>query len=149
MRWVAIAFLVTVIAGLGFVSTEKIYDDGLWPLSVTVQSASGKRINGISAEAFVNVERAREMEIDPPPLEATRVFHSRYSAVQEPKVEEPLKVNIPTSETIQSSLLWTYRKFFQYHGLLVVVEYEGGKLGGYAVDIPDLRQARNVTVEVP
>jgi hypothetical protein len=46
-------------------------------------------------------------------------------------------------------VVWTRRRFFQYRGLLVVVEYEDGKLEGRAVELPDLRQARSVTIEVP
>jgi hypothetical protein len=127
----------------------RICDDGLWALSVSVQSGSGQPIKGISTQAFVDLECARQMLANPPPRAATCVDHSIYSVVQEPMVEGTLKVNIPTSETSHSSLLWTYRRFFQYRGLLVVVEYESGNLEGRAVEIPDLRQARHVTVDVP
>jgi hypothetical protein len=150
MRWLVIALVVMVVTALAFIPFETIIDDGLWPLSVTVRSTAGRPIKGISAEAFTSVEDARKLLADLPPLALTRWEKSIHSVVQEPKVDEPLKINIPTSETIHRSLLWTtHRRFFQYRGLLIVVEYEGGKLEGRAVEIPDLRQVRHVTVEVP
>src|SRR5262245_15043393 len=99
MRWLVVALLLMIFAALGFVPGQKIYDDGLWPLTVTVRSKAGQPIKGISAEAFLDVDSAREMLADPPPLALTRAENSVYAAVQEPKVDEPLKVTVPTSET--------------------------------------------------
>src|SRR5262245_2105365 len=130
MRWIAIVLLVALVVGVGLIPGEKIYDDGLWDLSVTVRSVSGQPIKGMSAQAFVDIAGAQGAVADPPPLAATRNASSlvaSYCAVQEPKADEPLKVKIPTSETSRCALLWTYRRFFQYRGLLIVAEYEGGK----------------------
>ena len=78
-----------------------------------------------------------------------RADNPRRASVQEPWLGWPLEVKVPTSETTYRSLVGTWRRFYQFHGLLVVVEYDDGKLEGRAVELPDLRQARNVTVEIP
>lgn len=149
MRWLQIVLVVIAVAAIAFVPFEKIYDDGLWPLSVTVHSSAGRPIKGFSAEAVLNVENAQQMLGNLLPLEVSRAEKSIYAAVQEPRADEPLVVNVPTSETSHCSLVLTHRRFFQYRGLLVVVEYKGGELEGRAVEIPDLRYARQVAVEVP
>jgi hypothetical protein len=147
---VAIVLLVVLLLASGLVPHSKIYDDGLWSLSVTVRSTSGQPIKGISAEALLDVQSAEKVLANPPPVWLTQAEHSIYSAVQQPKADEPLKVNVPTSQKLYDAFLWTYRgRFFQYRGLLVVVEYQSGKLEARAIEIPDLRHTRDVSVEVP
>jgi hypothetical protein len=147
MRRIATALLAIVVAVIVTCPFEKIYDDGLWPLTVTIRSATGRPINAVSAEAFTSVADARQRLDNPPPPAATRDEQSSYSAVQEPYLGRPLEVKVPTSQTSFRSLLWTHRRFFQYRGLFVVVEYEGGKREGHVVGIPDLRQSREVSIE--
>src|SRR5258708_39465949 len=80
MRWLATVIVVIVLAAIGFIPFEKIYDDGLWPLSVTIRSTANRPITGASAEAFGGVENARQLLANPPPTAVTRVEHSRYAA---------------------------------------------------------------------
>jgi hypothetical protein len=159
-RHVAIAIVLLVIGAAALFPYSKIYDDGLWPITVVIHSMENRPIKGYSAEAMDDVEKARERLSVLMPMEVARAQKSLYSAVQEPKEEQPLQVEVPTSEVIESGLLWTSRRFFQYRGLLVVVEYEDGTLEGRAVEIPDLKKSqrlpprlkaleRSVVVEVP
>jgi hypothetical protein len=142
--------LVTVvIAIIAFVPIWKIIDDGLWPVTVTVHPTSDQPIKAVSAKAFSSVEEARETMADLPLPCVTRADYPRTASVQEPWPGQPLEVKIPTSEKTYRSLVWTWQRFYQFRGLLVVVEYEDGKLEGRAVELPDLRQARSVTIEVP
>jgi hypothetical protein len=145
-----IGLLVAVaLAAIAFGVGEKTVDDGLWPVTVTVRSASNQPIEAVSAEAFPGVAIVRARMDDLPPPAVTRADHSLYASVQEPWLGRPLEVKIPTSETTYRSLRWTHRRFYQFRSLRVVVEYEGGKLEGRAVELPDLRLARSVSIGVP
>jgi hypothetical protein len=72
-----------------------------------------------------------------------------YSASQPAYVGEPLSVKVPTSLTTHGALLWRYGRFYQYHKLVVIVEYQDGRREGRVTDIPDLHKGRAVTVEFP
>jgi hypothetical protein len=148
MRRIAIALLALTVAAIALTPFEKTYDDGVWPLALTIRSAAGRPISAVSAEPVLDVESARQLLENPLPPALTRVESPVRSVVQEPYLGRPLEVMVPTSETSFRSLLWTRRRFFQYHGLFVVVEYEGGTLEGRVAEIPDLRQSRAVSVEL-
>jgi hypothetical protein len=149
MRICATALVLLIFAGVALIPYQKFYDDGLFPVSVTVRSAAGRPIRGFSAEAVLS-RAAAEAELNRlvPPA-ATRVDNSIYAAVQEPFLGQPLKINVPASYKTRRSLVWDYRRYFQYRGVLVVVEWEGGKLEGRALELPDIRVSREVSVEFP
>jgi hypothetical protein len=145
MRKVAVALgLLLVFAAVAFVPFQKIYDDGMWPLSVVVRSARGTPISAASAQAFGDAESAGNVLEDLAPPETWL-----YSATREPFDGKALVVHIPTSECIQTSLLWSYRRFYQYSKLVVIVQYADGKREGQLVEIPDLRRSREVIVQFP
>jgi hypothetical protein len=149
MRRFTIVPVVLITAAVVLVLYQKMIDDGLWPVSVTVRSAAGRPIKAVSAEAMFSRPTA-EMELSRliPPA-AARIDNSIYGRVQEPFLGKPLKINVPTSETIHRSLVSNYKRFFQYRGLLVVAEFEDGKLEGRALELPDLRRGRELSVEFP
>ena len=137
--------VVVLMAGaIGFVPFWTIWDDGNWPLTVTVRSTSGSAIRAVSAEALDETDSVRYFLDQPIPPD-----DKHHSASQTPFVGEPLIVNVPTSSTIRGSLLWSYTRYYQYRKLVVVVEYQDGKREGRVVDIPDLHKNRMVTMEVP
>jgi hypothetical protein len=145
MRKVAVALVaVLVFAAVGLVPFQKIYDDGMWPLSVVVRSARGAPISAASAQAFGDAESAGYVLENLIPPESWL-----YSATREPFDGEAVVVHIPTSECIQTSLLWSYRRFYQYNKLVVIVRYTDGKREGQLVEIPDLRRSREVIVQFP
>ena len=149
MRCITIALVFLIIAGVAFTPYQKTHDDGLWPVSVTVCSASGRPIKAFSAEALMS-RAAGEAQLNRlvPPA-ATRIDNCIYAGVQEPFLGQPLEINVPFGYTIRGSLAWNYKRYFQYRGLLIVVEWEGGKLEGRALELPDLRVGREVNVEFP
>jgi hypothetical protein len=138
-----IMLLILAALGAGFFPFEKIYDDGIWLLEVTVRSAAGRPIKAVSGQAFGD------------PNEANYVLQNRippgklYSATQQPFRGEKLAVPVPTSWNIRRSLLWEYHSFHQYNKLVVLVRYEAGKEEGCLIDIPDLRLTREITIDVP
>ena len=147
VRCLTIALVCLITAGIALTPYQKTHDDGLWPVSVTVRAS--RPIKGFSAEAVLSRGTG---EVEPnrliPPAAAC-IDNSIYGGVQEPFTGQPLKINVPTSYTIRGSLAWNYKRYFQYRGLLVVVEFEDGKLEGRAVELPDLRESREVSVEFP
>jgi hypothetical protein len=146
-RW-AIAVLVTVTAFIAFCPFEKTSDGAFLPLTVTIRSEAGLPIKSASVQALVDVQSAtRSLDRLPPPA-VTLIENSMYSVAEEPFLGPALTVKVPSSETTYRSLCWTHRTHFQYRGLLVVVEYERGLLG-HVTEIPNLRETRVLTVEVP
>jgi hypothetical protein len=139
-----IAVVLSVIAARALLPLEKFYDDGLWPLSVTVRSASGKPIAAASGQAFGDAREAERVFQDLIPPET-----DLYSATQDPFRGQPLAVPVPTSYCVHSSLLWSHRRYFQFKKLVVIVQYEGGEREGRLVDIPDLRERRERVVDFP
>jgi hypothetical protein len=139
--------LLAVMAGLaaiGFLPIWKMYDDGLWPLSVSIRSASGSPIAAATCEVFGSPEAARSTLVDAIPAEA-----GIYTALEDPFRGGPVEVRVPTAETTRGSLLWRWKSFYQYKTLVVVVTYPDGHKEAVAAAIPDLRQTRAVTVTVP
>src|SRR5262245_8996229 len=104
MRWLLIAILVVAAVAM-LLPVQKIYDDGLWPLTVHISSTAERPIKAVSAEAFVGVESAHDLlrflKTLPPPI-YTREENSLYSAVQIPYLGQPLEVRVPTSNTTSS-----------------------------------------------
>ena len=139
-----IALLIVLAVCVGFIPSWTIWDDGLWPITVTLRSANGSAIRAVSAEAEDNPDFIRYY-LEQPILPA----FTHHSASQIPYVGKPLTVNVPTSLTTHGALLWRYTRFYQFHKLVVIVEYQDGKREGRVVDIPDLHKSRVVAVEVP
>lgn len=140
----AIGAAVVLVTAVCLVPVQTIWDDGLWPLSVTVSSVTGSPIASVSAEAFSSEAVARStLEHLTPPETRT------YSAVADPFIGEPLPVLVPTSYQTRSALVWSQSRYNQMRLLVVIVEYQDGRREGRLVEIPDLRQSRSVSVVFP
>jgi hypothetical protein len=142
-----VLILLAVIAGLtavGLMPVWKMHDDGLWPLSVSIQSASGSPIAAATCEVFSSPEASQYTLENAIPAEA-----AIYTALENPFRGGPVEVRVPTAETTRGSLLWRWKSFYQYNTLVVVVSYADGRREAVAAAIPDLRQTRAVTVTVP
>jgi hypothetical protein len=139
-----VALLIVLAVCIGFIPSWTIWDDGLWPVTVTIRSTSGSAIRTASAESLDDPEFVKfYLENLIPPEDR------RHSASESPYIGQPLAVNVPTSATTHGALLWSYTRFNQYRKLVVIVEYQDGRKEGRLVDIPDLHKFRTVTVEVP
>jgi|GEM_PF-4881102 len=144
VKRLAIVVAIVLAAGVCLTPVQTIWDDGLWPLSVTVTSASSAPIASVSGQAFSSEESARySLEHLAPP--DTRV----HSAVADPYTGEPLAVPVPTSLRTHSALTWSSSRYNQMRQLLVIVQYQDGRRAGRLVEIPDLRESRSVLVEFP
>lgn len=133
-----------MLAGVCLTPAQTIWDDGLWPLSVTVVSASGAPITSASGQAFSSEEWARSN------LEHLASPETRtHSAVADPFTGGPLAVPVPTSYMSRSALVWSRSRYNQMRQLVVIVQYRDGRREGRLVEIPDLRESRTVRVEVP
>jgi hypothetical protein len=143
-RRTGVLLLLLLVAAVGLWPVGTRWDDGLWPLSVTVVSESGAEITSVSCQAFSGPKGAESILEDLAPPDG-----SLYSAVQEPFRGEALVVRVPTSERTRSALLWSSRRYGQFRQLVVIVQYRGGRREGRMVEIPDLRENRAVTVMFP
>lgn len=144
VKRLAIGVTAVLLAGVCLAPVQTVWDDGLWPLSVTVLSTSGSPIASVSAEAFSSEEWARSsLEHLAPP--ETRI----HSAVADPFADQPLAVPVPTSYKSRSALLWSRSRYNQMRLLVVIVRYRDGRREGRLVEIPDLRESRSLRVEVP
>ena len=140
----ATGVVVLIGAGVCLTPARTTWDDGLWPLSVTVVSASGAPIASASAEAFSSEEWARSSLAHLAPPE-TRI----HSVVVHPFVGEPVAVPIPTRYRTRSALLWSSWRYNQMRLLVVIVQYRDGRRDGRLVEIPNLRESRSLRVEFP
>ena len=143
-RVLIILGVVAVLVVLGLTPFQTIYDDGLWPLSVSIQSASGSPIVAATCEVFDSADSARYTFENTLPAEP-----GIYATVVEPFRGEPIVVHVPTAERIQGALFWNWKRFFQYRTLVVVVRYSDDRRKAVLVEIPDLRKTRSVAVTVP
>jgi hypothetical protein len=144
VKRLVIGLAIVLVAGVLLAPVQTIWDDGLWPLSVTVTSASGDPIASVSGEAFSSEEWARYiLEHLAPPETRT------HSAVANPFAGEPLAVPIPTGYKTRSALLWSSSRCNQMRLLVVIVKYRDGRREGRLVEIPDLRESRSLRVEFP
>ncbi len=141
---IAVILLLAVAAPVCLTPGQTVWDDGLWPLAVTVASASDRPIASVSCEAFPSEERARSSldHLAPP---ETRLF----SAVADPFRGEAVEVPIPTSYKTRAALLWSSSRYNQMRLLVVLVQYRDGQREGRLVELPDLRQVRSMRVEFP
>jgi hypothetical protein len=144
MRRIVFALTLIVVTAVLFFPFYKVVDDGLWPVSVTIRSTSGLAIQSVSGEAFGDAGSA---EYALQNLSAPETFID--SATQDPYLGEKLAVPVPTSERTNRSLVWNYRSFYQFKTLVVIVQYANGRREGRMVEIPDLRQKRDIVVEFP
>jgi hypothetical protein len=142
--WSLLFVLISGIGVIGLTPIQTMWDDGLWPLSVTVVSASGSPIASISCEAFSTEESAQDSLENLLPPQSWM-----FSTIQNPFRNEPLEVIIPTSRKIHSVLFWSDSRYNQMRHLLVIAEYNDGRREGRLVEIPDLRQVRSLHVEIP
>jgi hypothetical protein len=136
--------VVAVLAVVGLTPFQTIYDDGIWPLSVSIQSASGSPLVAATCEVFDSGDSARYSFENALPAEP-----GIYATVAELFRGEPIVVHVPTAETTRGSLFWKWKRFFQYNALVVVVRYSDGRRKAVLVEIPDLRQTRTIAVTVP
>ena len=143
-RVLIILGVVAVLVVLGFTPFQTIYDDGLLPLSVSIQSESGSPIEAATCEVFSRADDARYTLENAIPAQP-----GIYTTVVEPFRGEPVVVQVPTAETTRGSLFWKWKRFFQYSTLVVVVRYSDGRRKAVLVEIPDLRKTRTVAVTVP
>jgi hypothetical protein len=142
-----VLILLAVIAALtavGLMPVWKMSDDGLWPLSVSIRSASGLPIAAATCEVFGSPEAARYTLENAIPAES-----GTYAAVADPFRGEAIEVRVPTAETTRGSLLWKSKSFYQYNTLVVIVRHPDGQREAVSATIPDVRQTRAVTVTVP
>jgi hypothetical protein len=143
-RILVLLAVIAVLTAVGFMPVEKIYDDGLWPVSVSIRSASGSPIAAATCEVFGSPEAARYTLDNAIPAEA-----GMYAAKADPLRGDTVEVRVPTSETTRSSLLWRWKSYYQYNTLVVVVRYPDGRREAVSAAIPHLRQTREVVVTVP
>lgn len=137
-----VAGVIAAALAVGLFPAGKTYD-GLWPLSVTIHSASGAQIAAATGEAFSSEESARRTVEDAIPAEP-----AKYGAVADPFRGDAIEVPVPTARTSLRALLWGRTSFYQ-HGTLVVVRYAGGRRKAVSAAIPDLRETREVAITVP
>ncbi|MCE9533399.1 MAG: hypothetical protein K8T89_20085 [Planctomycetes bacterium] len=139
---IATVFLAGLVICL--IPIQTVWDDGLWPLSVTVVSASNSPITSVSCEAFLSEESARYC------LEHLAPPDSRiHASVADPFRGEPLAMPVPTSLKTRSSLLWSSGRYNQKGWLVVIAQYQDGRQEGRLATIPDLRENRSLRVEFP
>jgi hypothetical protein len=144
MRGLVFTLALVIVTAVLFVPFYEIVDDGARPVSVTIRSASGLAIQSVSGEAFGSAESAEPtlQNLSPP-----ETFI--HSSTQDPYLGEKLAVPVPTSEHSKHSLVWNYRSFYQFKTLVVIVQYANGRREGRMIEIPDLRQKRDIVVEFP
>src|SRR5262249_19172584 len=95
--------VIAALTAVGLLPVNKVYDDGLWPLSVSIRSASGAPIAAATCEVFGSAEDARyTLENAIPPETWT------HAAVADPFHGEAIEVRVPTAETTQGSLLYRW-----------------------------------------
>lgn len=141
---IVIALLVVAFLLAPLTLEETFWDDGLWPLSVTVVSVSGTTINTVSGESFSSGDLARQtLKYLTPP------HTPRHSAVADLVAREQLVVPIPTSYKTHKSLWSSSSRYNQMRLLVVIVQYHDGRREGRLVEIPDLRESRSLRVEFP
>ncbi len=140
---VAIAALF-VVSLLPVWTMYKKVDDGLWPLSVSIRSASGSPITAATCQVFGSPEAAQYTLENDLPAEP-----GIYAAITDPFRGDAIEVRVPTSETTREWVRWKWKNFYQYKTLVVVVEYPDGHWKAVSATVPDLRQRRAVTVTVP
>ena len=138
------ALLVVFAALVCLTPVHTAWDDGLWPLSITVVSAPGSQIQSVSGEAFSSPEVAQQsVEHLAPPETFT------YAAVADPFRGETLTLSVPTSVRTRSALVWSDSRYNQMRWLVVLAQYVDGRREGRLIEIPDLRQARSLRIEFP
>jgi hypothetical protein len=143
-RRLVIGAILFLAAAACLAPVRTVWDDGLWPLSVTVTSASGSPIASASCQVDSGDATARSILENLAPPEGQRT-----SAVADPFVGKPLDVPVPTSCKTSSALLWSSSHYHQMPSLVVIIRYRDGRQEGRLVDIPDLRQTRSLRVEFP
>src|SRR5262245_49822321 len=92
---IKIALILIAVAIVGFFPLTTTYDDGLWPVSVTIRSESGRKIVAASAEAMSPGKSADYIlkHLAPPEVMIC-------AAQQDPYGGDPLKVPVVANETI-------------------------------------------------
>jgi hypothetical protein len=143
-RVLIILAIIAALTVVGLLPVWKIYDDGLWPLSVSIRSASGSPIAAATCKVFGSPEAAQYTLENAIPAE-----NGIYAASADPFRGDGIEVRVPTAETTHGSLLWTWKRYYQYTTLVVVVRYSDGHWEAVSSTIPDLRQTRAVAVTVP
>lgn len=138
---VGLAFLAAVI---GLAPFQTIRGGGSLPVTVVVVSSSGSPISSVTCETFSSPESAAySLEHLLPPETRQR------SVTADPFDGSPLVVEIPAGERIDSALLWSHSRRFQFQSLLVIADYEDGRRDGRLAALPDLRATKAIRVELP
>src|SRR5262249_10076929 len=136
--------VIAALTAVGLLPVNKVYDDGLWPLSVSIRSASGAPIAAATCEVFGSAEDARStLENAIPPETRT------HAARADPFLGEANEHRACAAEATQGLLLYRWKSFYQYKTLVVVVTYLDGRREAASATIPDLRQTRTVVVTLP
>ena len=148
MRLKAIIVTVLLLIGLGFVPFQVIRGVGSAELTVNVTSISGRSIKAVMAESQDGVDNGQEF------LDFVKRpdYWNKYSlrpVIQNPFLGAPLRVNVKTTSKETSALFWSRTHHYQSNGLIVVVEYSDGTFESRAVEVPNVRVNKNITVEVP
>lgn len=129
---------------LGFVPVVKEISDGLVPLSVVVRSDSESPIAGVWCEATAGPVAPQDLAKMASPLEP-----GLYAADQNPFAGTPLVVNIPTSDKTCYAVFCSWKRYYQFRALLVVVIYKDGRHHTVVADTPDMRECKTLLVSVP
>jgi hypothetical protein len=141
---IKIALMLFAVAIVGSVPFQKTYDGGRWLVSVTIRSATGKKIVAASAEAF-RAEESADHALNHLTLSEIAVD----AAWEDPFKGETLEVPIRFNETIHGALFWEYHSFSQPKKMVVIARYDDGTSKGRLVELPNLRHSRAVEVEFP
>lgn len=140
--WVALgatAAIAVVFYALAF--TTHIIWDGSYELTVRFENR-GPLIRSVSCESYGNRDSA-EFAV------AHHLSSERqvWSEVEDPFQGKPVKVRVAVSG--HDSFLGFELSRSQFRYLAVIVTYPDGRKAGRVVDIPDMRESREVTVTFP
>lgn len=143
-RILALLALGVVLTLVAFSPHTKMYDDGLWPVSISIHSSSGRPITAVSCEVCDGPDWV-QMRLDHPFLAEPSI----YATVVDPFCGEPVVVRVPTAETTWYAFFWQWKRFYQYRTAVVVVRYADWHHEVVPAPLPDLRQGRELTAVAP
>jgi hypothetical protein len=158
-RTVAIVAPCAVVVSFAlFFPLQKLIGDGAYPLTVKVQPSGNKNIAIVMVALDGNVERAAEnleRMLDPKMdlrMVDSPLFELGARQKRDPFDGRDFELLVPNSQHIHYSmvgLVCSERCYFAYRGLLVFAVMEDGQRVGKAVEIPDMKVSREVTVSLP
>jgi hypothetical protein len=139
-RKTAAGILIAAVVGVA------LYDygfttvwDGVFSLTVDLRAAEPDRIGRVWAAAAYHREYAEEI------LDDSKSADERFTEIAD--WQKPFVVEVPCSWGESGFGREKWRG--QYHALIIRIEYRDGRREHKIVDMPDYKQTRELTVEVP